>query len=184
MIINHKQNPAGLFWHLSRCYWGLTCVCGWIRFTGSSIHWVPVSQQGSISGIGQCTERRNLVLMKTNRNGHPSPPPFPCREHVKCWMIVNTCHFDTYSHILYILNLIWAMIWTLPWNFTMHQSICSLDSMVDFNWTWQWQSKWKKRIAINVTAIVMYACSVEIWCLYVDRLALISRWRLYVIPII
>lgn len=109
-------------------------------------------------------------------------PPFPCREHVKCWMIVNTCHFDTV--ILYILNLIWAMIRTLPWNFTMHQSICSLDSMVDFNWTWQWQSEWKKRIAINVTAIVMYACSVEIWCMYVDRLALISPWRLYVIPII
>lgn len=80
MIINHKQNPAGLSWHVSRCYWGLTCVCGWIRFTGSSIHWVPVSQQGSISGIGQCTERRNLVLMKTNRNGPPSPPPSPAEN--------------------------------------------------------------------------------------------------------
>lgn len=164
---------------MSRCYWGLTCVCGWIRFTGSSIHWVPVSQQGSISGIGQCTERRNLVLMKTNRNGHPSPP-LPLQRTCQ---VLNDCEHMSFwyiqSYFIYPkLNMGYDQ------NFTMHHSICSLDSMVDFNWTWQWQSEWKKRIAINVTAIVMYACSVEIWCMYVDRLALISPWRLYVIPII
>lgn len=111
-------------------------------------------------------------------------PPLPLQRTCQ---VLNDCEHMSFWYIqsyFYILNLIWAMIRTLPWNFTMHQSICSLDSMVDFNWTWQWQSEWKKRIAINVTAIVMYACSVEIWCMYVDRLALISPWRLYVIPII